>query len=95
LWLDNLAIPNDARHVAEAHALIDYLLKPDVAAKNTNYVFYANGDRPSAFIDNAIRDDRTIYPDATTMARLYTIFAHDQKTERLVNRLWTRIKTGR
>ena len=95
LWLDNLAIPNDAPHVAEAHALIDYLLKPEVAAKNTNYVFYANGDRPSDFIDAAIRDDRTIYPDAATMARLYTIFAHDQKTERLANRLWTRIKTGR
>jgi putrescine transport system substrate-binding protein len=95
LWLDNLAIPNDAPHVAEAHALIDYLLKPEVAAKNTNYVFCANGDRPSPFIDDAIRDDRTIYPDAAAMARLYTIFAHDQKTERLVNRLWTRIKTGR
>ena len=95
LWLDNLAIPNDAPHVAEAHALIDYLLRPEVAAKNTNYVFYANGDRPSDFIDSAIRDDRTIYPDAATMARLYTIFAHDQKTERLANRLWTRIKTGR
>jgi putrescine transport system substrate-binding protein len=95
LWLDNLAIPNDAPHVAEAHALIDYLLKPEVAAKNTNYVFCANGDRPSPFIDDAIRDDRTIYPDAAAMARLYTIFAHDQKTERMVNRLWTRIKTGR
>jgi putrescine transport system substrate-binding protein len=95
LWLDNLAVPNDAPHVAEAHALIDYLLRPEVAAKNTNYVFCANGDRPSAFIDDAIRDDRTIYPDAAGMARLYTIFAHDQKTERSVNRLWTRIKTGR
>jgi putrescine transport system substrate-binding protein len=94
LWLDNLAIPNDAPHVAEAHALIDYLLRPEVAAKNTNYVFYANGDRPSTFIDSTIRDDRTIYPDAAAMARLYTIFARDQKTERLVNRLWTRIKTG-
>jgi putrescine transport system substrate-binding protein len=95
LWLDNLAIPNDAPHVAEAHALIDYLLKPEVAAKNTNYVFCANGDRPSPFIDDAVRDDRTVYPDAAVMARLYTIFAHDQKTERLVNRLWMRIKTGR
>jgi putrescine transport system substrate-binding protein len=95
LWLDNLAIPNDAPHVAEAHALIDYLLRPEVAAKNTNYVFYANGDRPNDFIDGTIRDDPTIYPDAAAMARLYTIFAHDQKTERLANRLWTRIKTGR
>jgi len=96
LWFDNLAIPNDAPDVAEAHALINYLLKPEVAAKNTNFVTYANGNLASQqFINKAILDDRTIYPDAATMARLYTIFAHDQKTERLVNRLWTRIKTGR
>jgi hypothetical protein len=29
------------------------------------------------------------------MSRLYTIKAHDPKTERLMNRMWTRIKTGR
>ncbi len=96
LWFDNLAIPNDAPDVAEAHALIDYLLKPEVAAKNTNFISYANGNLASQkFIDTSILDDRTIYPDAMTMAKLYTIIAHDQKTQRLVNRLWTRIKTGR
>jgi putrescine transport system substrate-binding protein len=94
LWFDNLAIPKDAPHVAEAHALIDYLLRPEVAAKNTNYVWYANGDRPSQLVDKAILDDRSIYPDAATMAQLYTIIAHDQKTQRVINRLWTRIKTG-
>jgi putrescine transport system substrate-binding protein len=95
LWFDNLAIPRDAPDVAEAHELINYLLKPEVAAKNTNYVSYANGDLPSQFIDKSILDDRTIYPDAATMAQLYTIIAHDQKTQRLINRMWTRIKTGR
>jgi putrescine transport system substrate-binding protein len=96
LWFDNLAIPNDAPDVAEAHELINFLLKPEVAAKNTNFISYANGNLASQqFIDKSILDDRTIYPDSTTMARLYTIFAHDQKTERLVNRMWTRIKTGR
>jgi hypothetical protein len=29
------------------------------------------------------------------MASLYLITAHDQKTQRLLNRLWTKIKTGR
>jgi putrescine transport system substrate-binding protein len=96
LWFDNLAIPKDAPHVAEAHALIDYLLKPETAAKNTNFVSYANGNLASQkFIDKSILDDRTVYPDAATMAKLYTIAAHDQKTQRLINRLWTRIKTGR
>jgi putrescine transport system substrate-binding protein len=94
LWFDNLAIPKDAPHPEEAHELINYLIRPDVAAKNTNYVSYANGDVPSDLIDKAIRDDPTVYPDAATMAKLYTIVAHDQKTQRLINRLWTRIKTG-
>jgi putrescine transport system substrate-binding protein len=94
LWFDNLAIPKDAPNPGEAHELIDFLLKPEVAAKNTNYVSYANGDLPSSFIDKAILDDRSIYPDAATMANLYTIVAHDQKTQRVINRLWTKIKTG-
>jgi len=94
LWFDTLAVPKDAPDPEEAHELINYLIKPEAAAKNTNYVWYANGDTPSQFIDKAILDDRTIYPDAATMAKLYTIVAHDLKTQRLVNRLWTRIKTG-
>jgi putrescine transport system substrate-binding protein len=95
LWFDNFAIPKDAPDPAEAHALINYLLKPEVAATNTNFISYANGNLASQkFIDKAILDDRAIYPDAATMAKLYTITAHDQKTQRLINRLWTRIKTG-
>jgi putrescine transport system substrate-binding protein len=96
LWFDNLAIPSDAPHVAEAQALIDYLLVPKVAAANTNFVAYANGNLASQkYIDKSILDDRNVYPDATTLAKLYTIIAHDQKTQRLINRLWTRVKTGR
>ena len=95
LWFDNLAIPKDAEHADEAHALINYLLKPEVAAKNTNFIAYANGNAASrAFVDPAILNDRGIYPDADMMARLYIIAAHDQKSQRLMNRLWTRVKTG-
>jgi putrescine transport system substrate-binding protein len=95
LWFDNLAIPKDAEHPDEAHALINYLLKPEVAAKNSNFIAYANGNAASrAFIDPAILKDLGIYPDAEMMARLYVISAHDQKTQRLMNRLWTRVKTG-
>jgi putrescine transport system substrate-binding protein len=94
LWFDNLAIPKDAPHVAEANELINYLLEPQVAARNTNFVSYANGDRPSPFIDKDILNDRTIYPDDATMAKLFTIIAHDLRTQRLVNRMWTRVKTG-
>jgi putrescine transport system substrate-binding protein len=96
LWFDNIAIPRDAKNVAEAYELIDYLQTPEVAAKNSNFISYANGNLASQkFIDKAILDDKTIYPDQATMARLYTYQAHDAKTVRFMNRLWTRIKTGK
>ena len=86
VWFDSFTIPKDAPHPAEAHAFIDYLLRPEVAAKNSNFVGYANGNLASQkLLDKAVLDDRTVYPDAATMAGLYIITAHDQKTQRLMN----------
>ncbi len=96
MFFDNLAIPKDAGHVVEAHAFIDYLMRPDVAAKNSDLVAYANGNLASQkLIDKAVFDDKSVYPDAATMSRLYTVGARDQKSQRLLNRLWTKVKTGR
>jgi putrescine transport system substrate-binding protein len=94
LWFDTLAIPKDAPDPQEAQELINFLIRSDIAAKNTNYVSYANGDTPTPMIDKTILDDKTVYPDADTMAKFYTIIAHDAKTQRLINRLWIKIKTG-
>ena len=67
MWFDNFAIPKDAKNVAEAHAFIDYMLRPEVAAKNSNFLAYANGNLASQkLIDKAVLDDRTIYPDEAT-----------------------------
>ena len=96
MFFDNFAIPKDAKNVAEAHAFIDYMLRADVAAKNSNFLGYANGNIASQpLLDKAVIQDRTVYPDSATLASLYIITAHDQKTQRLMNRLWTKIKTGR
>lgn len=96
MFFDNLAIPKDAAHAAEAHAFIDFLQRPEIAARNSNFIHYANGNLASQkFVESSLRGDPTVYPDAETMGRLYVVTAHDQKTQRLMNRLWTRIKTGR
>lgn len=96
IFFDNLAIPKDAEHVDEAYAFINYLQRPEVAAANTNFLSYPNGNLGSQkFIDKAILDDRSIYPNPATMQHLYTIKARDPASQRFSNRLWTRIKTGR
>jgi putrescine transport system substrate-binding protein len=96
MFFDNLAIPADARNVAEAYELINYLYRPEVAAKNSNFLSYANGNLASQkLVDPRILDDKNIYPDETTLAKLFVITARDPATQRIINRLWTKVKTGR
>jgi putrescine transport system substrate-binding protein len=96
MFFDNLAIPADARNVAEAYALIDYLYRPEVAAKNSDFLSYANGNLASQkLVDPKILGDKNIYPDEATLKKLFVITARDPATQRVINRLWTRVKTGR
>jgi putrescine transport system substrate-binding protein len=96
LFFDNLAIPAGAQHVAEAYELINYLYRPEVAAKNSNFLSYANGNLASQkLIDPRILSDKSIYPDEATLQKLFVITARDPATQRIINRLWTRVKTGR
>jgi putrescine transport system substrate-binding protein len=95
VWFDQMAIPTDAKNVAEAHIFLDYLLRPEVIAKASNYINYANGNKASqTFLDKAVLEDTAIYPDSKTMKELFTHTADGPKYTRHLNRTWTRIKTG-
>ncbi len=95
MWFDQMAIPADAKNVAEAHEFLNFIMKPEIAAKATNYVYFPNGNKASQeFIDKEILDDPAIYPDEATLNKLWTVSPYDQRTQRLVTRTWTRIVTG-
>ncbi|WP_425501721.1 polyamine ABC transporter substrate-binding protein [Pseudoxanthomonas koreensis] len=96
LFFDMLAIPADAKNVDNAYAFIDYLLRPEVAAANTNFISFPNpvpGSLP--LVDEAIRNDPTIYPPPETAAKLFTLAILPPELDRLFTRLWTELKTGR
>jgi putrescine transport system substrate-binding protein len=96
MWFDTLAIPADATHPNNAHLFIDYLLRPDVAAKNSNFVNYANANAQATHLVNEdLRNDPGIYPTPETKARLKTNLAKSPDFTRLLNRAWTRFTTGR
>jgi len=95
MWFDQMAVPADAQHPDEALAFINYMMKPEVAAKASNYVYYANGNKASQeFIEKDILDDPAIYPDEATLSKLYTVLPYGPKEQRLVTRLWTKVTTG-
>jgi putrescine transport system substrate-binding protein len=96
MFFDNLAIPADAKNVNEAHELINFLYRPEVAARNSDFLSYANGNLASQKLISAkVISDKTIYPDEATMKRFYVIVARDQAAQRVINRVWTKVKTGR
>jgi putrescine transport system substrate-binding protein len=96
MWFDMMAIPADAPHVAEAHEFINYMMRPEVIAKSTNFVFYANGNKASQpFVNKEILEDPTVYPPDDLMKKLFTVTPYDQKTQKVVTRLWTKAVTGK
>ena len=92
---ERLGLPADAPHPKEALEFLNYIMKPEVIAKASNYVYYANGNKASQqFINKDILDDPAVYPDQDTMKKLFTVGALDPKTQRNVTRMWTKVVTG-
>ena len=86
----------DAAHKDAAHQFIEYLLQPAVAAKNSDFVNYANANKAATPLVNAdLRNDTNIYPTPEVAARLQPSLAKSAEFTRALNRSWTRFVTGR
>lgn len=95
-FFDMLAIPRDAPHVEEAHAFIDFLMRPEIAAENTNHIWYPNPIPASVpMINPEITGNTSIYPPPEVQARLYVSRVKSPRIDRVMNRAWTEIKTSR
>ena len=96
LWFDVLAIPRDATNVKEAHAYINYLLKPEVIAKVSDSVGYANPNpKAGELMDQAVRTDEAVYPSQAVVDKLYVNSELPPKIQRLMTRSWTKVKSGK
>jgi putrescine transport system substrate-binding protein len=88
-------MPTDAPNVDNGHLFIDYLMRPEVIAACTNFTGYANANAAAKpFIDPAIAADPAVYPDADTIARMYTPLPQTEEQDREITRAWTQIKAG-
>jgi putrescine transport system substrate-binding protein len=95
-FFDTLAIPADAAHVKNAHLFIDFLNRPEVAAKNSNFISYANGNSASfAQIDDAVKNNPDVYPPPELAAKLVPDLPESAEYTKQLTRVWQRFKTGR
>ena len=96
LWFDMLAIPKDAANAKEAHAFINYLLKPEVIAKVSDSVGYANPTPGSdKLMEQSIRTDASVYPPQAVLDKTYVSIELPPNIQRLMTRSWTKVKSGK
>ena len=95
MWFDMMAIPKDASHPNNAHAFINYILKPEVMSSIQNHVAYASGNAAAkALVNPEILGDPRVYPSPEVQATLFSLAVLPPEVDRIFNRAWTTIKTG-
>jgi putrescine transport system substrate-binding protein len=78
--LDALAIPRDAPHPAQGYALLDFLLRPEIAARDARATGLSSGDDPG---------------DAELLKRLYPSGAVDPGLTPAIEKEWARVKAAK
>ena len=95
VWFDMLAIPADAPHPENAHAFINFVMQPQIAADISNYVLYANANKASLpLVDEAVRNNPSVYPTDAIKQNLFPTLARSARYDRLLKRSWTKLKAG-
>jgi len=69
-WMDNLVIPRGARNVANAYKFINFMLRPDIAKMNCEFIGYATPNlKAQQMLAPAVRNNPAVYPDRATIKR--------------------------
>ena len=96
MFFDNMAIPADASHVKNAHLFINYMLRPEVAAKNSNFLSYANSNAASwPMVSAEVKNNPNVFPTPEMMPKLVPDLPESAEFTRVLTRTWTRFRTGK
>jgi putrescine transport system substrate-binding protein len=96
IWFDSYLIPKDAPHPKNAHAFINYMLRPEVIAAVTNTVKYPNGNsQATQYVEKEVLDDPSVYPPQEVKVKLVPDLADTEETTRIMTRGWQRVTTGK
>ena len=80
LWFDNMVIPKTVKNQDAAYAFINFMLKPENALKNAEYVGYSTPNLPAKeLLPEEKKEDKAFYPDAETMKHLEVYEKFDHK----------------
>jgi len=95
LWVDGWVIPADAKNVENAHLFLNYMMRPEVAANDTNYTWYATANKDAIpLIDEDVTSSPAAFPTAEQVKLMYVPQPRPKNIERVETRAWTNFKSG-
>lgn len=95
LWVDGMFIPTDAPHPDNAYKFINFILRAEITAAISNFVFYANANQAAEpLLKPEVVNNPGIYPDEESWDLLYPVRFGPPAEERLRTRTWARVKSG-
>jgi spermidine/putrescine transport system substrate-binding protein len=93
LAVDNMVLHKSGPRPDLAYQFINFMLDGRNAAGLSNMI--GSGAVNAAampYVDDAVKNNRAVFPDADGMKKLQMLKDYDRKSRRLLNRLWTEVK---
>ena len=95
VWVDGWVIPKDAKNIENAYKFLDYMMRPEVAAGDSNFIWYATANQDAIpLIDEEVTGSVAAFPPADAVSQMYTLGVIPPKMERVRTRVWTNFKAG-
>ncbi|GGH35703.1 ABC transporter substrate-binding protein [Paenibacillus segetis] len=95
IWSDNYAIPKGAKNKELAEKFINFMLDPEISAKNYESIGYSDPNTKAApFHSEQYNNDEMINLSADELSRTEWLGDVGDKLQ-LYDRLWTELKSGR
>ena len=91
LAIDAMAVPANAKNKREAHLFIDYLLRPQVIAKISNTVGYANANlKAGEFMSESVKSNPAVVPSTSSLSHSSPIPILTEQDQQEIARIWAR-----
>lgn len=95
LWFDNMVIPKTSKNKELAEAFINFMNRPEIAAKNTDYIGYSTANYEALqYLPEDIANSKVAYPDDHELENL-EIFKDPKDFLKVYDEIWLEIKAQR
>ena len=96
VWFDGWVIPWNAKHKENAEKWMDFLCRPDIAAKNFEYITYPTPNVGAlALLDKSYTENKAVFPDMKEVLKKGEVYTYlGEENEAKYNNRWKILKAS-